>query len=259
MKGLRILQLNVEQSKHTERILPFLKTNTPEVICFQEVMESNVPLFCEVMGARFHHFAQTSLRDGTREGLLLASRYPLSSIAVYHYAGAEDLLEHIKGFPWPEVGEFKRTALFGTITTDDADIRVGVTHFTWTPDGSASNAQREAFAKLCTALKQEKDFILCGDFNAPRGGEIWGMFAARYRDNIPAEYTWSLDQELHRAPLIEREKMVDGIFSTPEYTIANVERVCGLSDHCGFTAIVSHATPTAVSLSQEITGETTPA
>ena len=79
--------------------------------------------------------------------------------------------------------------------------------------------------------------MLCGDFNAPRGGEIFGLLAQKYKDNVPQKYTTSIDGILHRAgPL---PFMVDGLFSTPGYTVSHVEMVCGISDHCALIANVA--------------------
>lgn len=255
MKELQLLQLNVEQSKHTERIIPFLKTNTPDVLCLQEVTELDVEALCTAAGTPFSHIEPILLRDGKQEGLLLASRYPLRNLKSYCYAGTGKVLEHIKGSPLPKDGEFSRIALFGTITVDGTDMRIGVTHFTWTPRGEASDAQRDSMRKLLAALKEEAGFVLCGDFNAPRKnpdgtpGEIFLLLSSTYMDNIPSHYETSIDVTLHRSGHLPEEhmdkKMVDGIFSTPDYAVTNVERVCGLSDHCGFTAIVSKNNDTA--------------
>jgi endonuclease/exonuclease/phosphatase family metal-dependent hydrolase len=79
------------------------------------------------------------------------------------------------------------------------------------------------------------DFILTGDFNAPRGRATWDTLAAKYKDNIPARYTSSIDPS-HRAG--ESPYVVDGIFTTPEYEARNVELHEGISDHKAVTATV---------------------
>ncbi len=77
------------------------------------------------------------------------------------------------------------------------------------------------------------------------------MIAAKYKDNIPAEYVWSLDMGLHRAANGGLQEgaaaqglpglMVDGLFSTPEYTISDVRMHDGISDHCAIVAQVTKA------------------
>ncbi len=86
-------------------------------------------------------------------------------------------------------------------------------------------------------LDAEEGFVLCGDFNAPRGGEIFSELAARYRDNIPAQYTTSIDASLHRAG--DLQLMVDGIFTTPEYQASSVLLHSGVSDHYAVTADIT--------------------
>lgn len=235
MKELRLLQLNVERDKHWHRILPFLKDQACDVLCLQELREEDA----QRLAAEFElslFFVPQMRHNGKTQGIGILSALPIVATRTYRYGGAEGIVDFING----DAGEKHASQQFMIAVADialgDEAVTIAATHFPWTPDGSASDDQRNAARELFAALEKEVGFILCGDFNAPRGGEIWSSFAARYRDNIPQEYTWSLDQELHKAPLDEREKMVDGIFSTPEYRITNVERVCGLSDHCGFTA-----------------------
>jgi endonuclease/exonuclease/phosphatase family metal-dependent hydrolase len=123
------------------------------------------------------------------------------------------------------------------IEKEGETFRVATTHFTWTPDGSADDYQRADVKKLLAILGGMGEFVLTGDFNAPRGGEIFGTLAEKYKDNVPSHYTTSIDGALHRAgPL---ELMVDGIFSTPGYAVSDVELVAGVSDHKAIVATVS--------------------
>ena len=121
--------------------------------------------------------------------------------------------------------------------------RFGVTHFTWTPDGGASDEQREDMGRMLAALAIYHDrdgIVFCGDFNAPRGGEIFAMMSDQYADHLPSHIMTTLDPELHRAPLHHRNaRAVDSIFSTKEYAIGGVEVVGGVSDHMALFAKVS--------------------
>lgn len=132
---------------------------------------------------------------------------------------------------------------FCDIEKDGAVFRIGTTHFTWTPKGLPSDFQRLDLGVMLGHLQESGEFVLTGDFNAPRGGEIFGEIAARYQDNIPLHYATSLDIDLHVAgklrPQELADKMVDGVFSTPGYQVSDVELHTGVSDHCAITAIVS--------------------
>jgi endonuclease/exonuclease/phosphatase family metal-dependent hydrolase len=131
-----------------------------------------------------------------------------------------------------------RMVLWCNVEKDGITYRIATTHFTWTPDGSPSDAQRRDLSAMLDKLKNFGEFVLCGDFNAPRGGEIFSAIAAKYKDNIPPKYTTSIDGNLHRAGHIPL--MVDGIFSTPAYRISNVVLHNGVSDHCAITADVEN-------------------
>ncbi len=113
------------------------------------------------------------------------------------------------------------------------------THFLWTPDGSTSDEQRQALSNMFELLENEKEFVLCGDFNAPRGREIFSTLAQKFKDNVPPEYTSSLDPVLHRAAPLHL--MVDGLFSTPGYNVTGVKMVGGVSDHCALVGHISRA------------------
>ena len=82
----------------------------------------------------------------------------------------------------------------------------------------------------------KEPFVLAGDFNAPRGGEIFSHIAERYTDNIPPHYTTSIDGTLHRAGPIPF--MVDGLFTTPSYRAKGVHLEFGVSDHAAVAATI---------------------
>jgi endonuclease/exonuclease/phosphatase family metal-dependent hydrolase len=130
-----------------------------------------------------------------------------------------------------------RIVLAADIQKDGRVFRIATTHLTWTPNGGPNGEQRRDAAALLHVLEGLSEFVLCGDFNAPRGGDIFSMLASRYKDNIPLQYTSSLDPNLHRAGQLGL--MVDGIFSTSAYTVSAVKMVSGISDHCALVATVS--------------------
>lgn len=121
--------------------------------------------------------------------------------------------------------------------------RIGTTHFIWTPDGQPDEHQRQDLKSLFVALKAQDDMVFCGDFNAPRGGEIFSELAKRYTDNIPQHYTGSIDVSLHRAGQIDAERlghlMVDGLFTTPGYVATDVRLQFGVSDHAAVVATIT--------------------
>ena len=121
-----------------------------------------------------------------------------------------------------------------TVCKGDDKFTVGTTHFTWTGDGKVDGQQRVDLERMFEILDNIPEIVLCGDFNAPRGGEIFNSLSERFTDYIPKHYTTSIDGNLHYAG--DLKVMVDGLFSTPHYTARNTKLVCGVSDHC---AVVS--------------------
>ncbi|OHA21834.1 MAG: hypothetical protein A2849_02805 [Candidatus Taylorbacteria bacterium RIFCSPHIGHO2_01_FULL_51_15] len=237
--AIKLISLNIEMNKHLPEIAVFLRKEKPDVLCLQEVSEYDFPRFQErlAMQGRFEPMLrirglrpQRTLKDGTI-GLALFSRFPGVFEANY-YSGNPS---HI-----PDEREDNQGAnhllLSIRFSVAGAEYAIGTTHFAWTPDGEASNAQREDLKRLLVALERFPHLVFCGDFNAPRGGEIWAAIAKRYKDNIPASYLSSLDPRLHRAGHLTL--MVEGLFSSPDYLVSNVRLVEGVSDHKAIVGVL---------------------
>lgn len=244
--SLSLVSLNIERSKHLGVILPFLKSLNPDVVCLQELMEYDVPVFETELEMGYSYTPLTEHEaegNAGHMGIGIFSRLPISERTAHYYRGdAEHVPAHIS-MEGKVTEEEKGRSVSGavalaTIMKDDEPFRVATVHFTWTANGNASDLQRADMRSLLRILEEkEKDFVLCGDFNAPRGGEIFFMLAKHYKDNVPPHYTTSIDHLLHRAgPL---QLMVDGLFSTPGYVVGEVTLRSDLSDHCALMAVIS--------------------
>jgi len=239
MKSLRLLQLNVQNNKHWERITPFLNKEPFDIICLQELYEEDAMRLKEELGLSLHFVPRTRFL-GKVQGVGIFSKLPIVAARAHWYSGIHEIVDFINGTAEEKFMSQQFMLTVADIEHEGEIVTIASTHFPWTPDGLPSDEQRVAARALFEALtKEEAELILCGDFNAPRGGEIWSLFAERYKDNIPEHYTTSIDKDRHRSGGLEL--MVDGIFTTPKYAVSNVERVCGLSDHCAFTAEISLA------------------
>lgn len=117
---------------------------------------------------------------------------------------------------------------------DGETFIIANTHGVWTQDGRVTPYQLRAIDRLLAGLGTIPKLILCGDFNAPRGRQAWARIGQVYADNIPSEVTTTIDGGLHRAGYLLH--VVDGIFSTPHYTVKDVRIISGLSDHCAIVA-----------------------
>ena len=89
---------------------------------------------------------------------------------------------------------------------------------------------------LFELLENIPEFILCGDFNAPRGTAIFDSIAEKYKDNIPQDISTTIDKNLHKAG--DLQLVVDGLFTTPEYKVDSIKILDKLSDHCAILATI---------------------
>ncbi|MDO8620294.1 MAG: endonuclease/exonuclease/phosphatase family protein [bacterium] len=237
MTKLKLISLNIEMDKHLPQVLPFLEREQPDVVCLQEVFEKDMELFQNTLGMR-GDFVSVSIVDlkyvegvlvhdeelakKGPQGIAVFTKLPVHSEGVRYYHGEPgEVPRHSR--------DYHRFLLWREVEKDGAHFTLGTTHFTWTPDGSASPEQHKDIQALFTILEEFPEVAFCGDFNAPRGGEIWGLMAKRYTDTIPLLYDSSIDPEFHRAKGLRR--LVDGLFCTSGYRASEVRLVEGVSDH----------------------------
>jgi endonuclease/exonuclease/phosphatase family metal-dependent hydrolase len=235
----RLISLNIEGRKHLPEVLSFLTRERPDIACLQEVYEDDLPRLTEGLGMSTVFAAMRLRPDAAAHGNAILSRLPIRRHEVIPY------MKQSPAYSFFVPGTEEEKALSQEFNLLSADIemngtllKVITTHFPWTADGRATDFQREALVAMLQKLSLMGDFALCGDFNAPRGGEIFAAIAQEYTDNVPASYTTSIDPGLHRAgPL---PYMVDGMFSTEGIEIRDVSMKSGISDHC---ALLGHASP----------------
>ncbi len=241
MAGIKLISLNIERSKHLDFVLPFLEREKADVVCIQELMDYDIPALEQAAGGQAFYIGTTRHPAEDREGMFGIGMFSRSGFLdtrarFYHGTGIPDKLFDFTNQETKYNSESHAVAL-GDIEKDGVSFRIATTHFTWTPDGQPSDFQRQDMRKMLDILANVDEMALAGDFNAPRGGEIFSQLAARYRDNIPEEYTTSIDGALHRAGDLER--MVDGLFTTPGYRASDVKLVGGVSDHMAIVATIN--------------------
>lgn len=234
---LKIVCLNIEHSLHIERIIPFLQKYHPDVILLQEVSFKDVSRFEETLGMKgIFLYLYSILRNGIQEpsGQATFSKLPLIKSYSSYYRGDP-------GNPPPQIphgdGEKQNRAILVTdvIKAKEQYCLIN-THFTWSPKGQPNDHQFQDLEKLFQLLSTIPDFILCGDFNAPRGTPIFDAIASRYKDNIPPHVMTTIDKNWHKAG--DLQIVVDGFFTTPKYHVKSIELVNNISDHWGILAEV---------------------
>ncbi len=228
-----------------ESITNLIAGRNPDIICLQEAQRPFVERLARELGfasqfsLRAYNCSLVNESGYIEEGTAILWKPPITLVesSVYAYQ-EEDRLAPGRASEAPN--DVRRTMLVIAFSVGKEVFRIGTTHFTWTPDGSASDEQRGDMRRMLLGLEKYHDehgLVFCGDFNAPRGGEIFKMMSDVYVDNLPPHITTTLDQKLHRAaPLFHA---VDNIFSTKEYSVGNVEVIDGVSDHMALFAKVS--------------------
>ena len=241
--SLTLIQLNIEGSRHLARVLPFFKEEKPDIVCIQELQEKDIPPIKNALGKTVFHYFIPMLHhvvEGKKEfeGIGIFSQLPFKKRFAHYYTDPQGLENERNDTTTETKRKTQAYVLVGCdIENEGASFRILTTHFTWTPNGQPDDYQRIDLQAMLALLEPLGDFVLTGDFNAPRGGEIFTRLAERFTDTVPPHYTSSIDGTLHRAgPL---PYMVDGIFSTPTYSVSNVEMRCGVSDHCALVARIA--------------------
>jgi endonuclease/exonuclease/phosphatase family metal-dependent hydrolase len=244
---LKLISLNIERCAHLDRNIPFLVSEAADIVCLQEVLRCDLPVFSEALQKPFiflpmHILDVPCSRTGKPEqsGIALFTSHIIldSGLAYYHRAQptivAEDIARRAEtnshGIVWATV------ALAGEQYT------VATTHFPVSAFGQPDSHQRAVAPRCIELLVKIPPHILCGDLNAPRGGEIFTQLSGGYTDAIPEQYHTSLDLELHRMGSHPEESrrmaqfMVDGLLLQDPYVATNVRLVSGVSDHMAIVA-----------------------
>jgi endonuclease/exonuclease/phosphatase family metal-dependent hydrolase len=245
---IKLVSINIQADMNHETVLPFLLKENADVVCIQEIYIHDLEMYEKVLGMK-SFFKPMDMRESFKHKdgnttLLFGPAIFTANDAQFSYQYIYGDETHIPVFLAKNESMTERSLvsnivlIWGDITIPhDATYRISTTHFTWTPEGLPTPYQIEDAKILIQTLDEKlKDFVLVGDLNAPRGMETFGMLAKKYTDNIPPEYDSSLDPKLHRVAGLKH--MVDGLFSTKEYNVSNVQLIEGVSDHKAVIAMV---------------------
>lgn len=237
---IKLFSLNIEGDKHIDKIIPFLQRGKPDVVCFQEVFEVDLPVFEKALEMKAYFTPTLDIQDTNPYlppkgvwGLAIFSNQKTASLSNYYYVGEQlKIPRFIKENP----NSSSRVVSWVTFELNSKIYTVATTHFTWSPKGDATEEQQDNMEKLLAQLKLIEPVIVCGDFNAPRGRAIFKMLGDVYTDNIPKNITTTIDPTLHRDGDIGF--VVDGLFTTPQYIVKEIHIVGSLSDHKGICATI---------------------
>jgi len=227
---INIVSLNIEFNRNFDRFLPFLKRQKPEVVLLQEVLDKDIPYLEQALGMQSTFAPIARLCRGDIDcnfGMATFSSLPIVEVRTEYYRGRQDSLPILSS---ETADTIPRALLITKIIKEKEPYCFINTHFTWTPDAKPNQYQQQDLEIMLQLLQKMSAFVLCGDFNAPRGMIIFDTLAAKYKDNIPSQITTTIDKNLHKAG--DLNLVVDGLFTTPGYEVDSLEILDGLSDHC---------------------------
>lgn len=221
-----ILTLNVELSAHFPQVADFLKLQNQDVLTLQELTEADFQNLKTELGYNGVYISMVGYSIPRQDiwGVAILSKLPI----ITHIVKVYDQFNQ----DYPEHDRRERplaTLLAVQLEHQDGPFWVGCTHFTWTPDGQSSPEQRVNLGAFLDSVKGLTPLVFCGDFNAPRGGEIYSTLATQYHDAVPANITTTIDADLHRAGNLQL--VVDYIFHDDACRVDQVEVLGGVSDH----------------------------
>ncbi len=243
---ISLVSVNIEGSRHIDTVRDFLSDKKPSVICLQEIPERVFSLYkkefrMEGVFCPMTLVVQDDSGLTEPQGLAILARTKIRHSYASFYRGRPDIVAPFDNSSVETISRTVSRMIVGVeVVAHGEPYRVLTTHFTWTPDGNMDRIQKQDLDAMLEILDQKRPFVLCGDFNAPRGREAFAKLSSLYKDNIPRDYDSSIDPILHRAK--DLRVMIDGIFSTPEYEISDVRLLPGISDHCAVTATVRKKT-----------------
>lgn len=236
--SIKIITLNIEGRRHLERVIPFLKKEKPDVICLQEVFKKDVNLFKKKLNIKGKFFPMSDRSKENKHynqffgiwGVCILTNLKNTGFKNFYYVGKGNIPKFTDNF------SDDRVLGYVNVIKNNKYYNIGTTHFYFTPDGQADQGQRKATKKLLDYLKKYDDFILLGDFNAPRGREIYSEFNKHFKDNLSKKIKSTIDTKYHKVKTLKL--VVDTIFSKGDYKFKKVYLKDNLSDHKAIIGIV---------------------
>jgi len=243
MSTIKLITLNIEGDKHLDLIKPFLIKENPDVICLQELFETD-----------FNYLKQYLKMDGLFAPLVNINAPNKIGLSPRGNFGVAILSQHQISTPYQGYYEKHQTAvpyfddrdpncldrilLAVKVTKDDINYQIATTHFTYSEKGKATKFQHQSLNRLFRILDRVGECVLTGDFNAPRGNEIHTRLIKRFTDNTPPRTITTLDKNIHRIKTIP-DFVVDYIFTSKDYLAKNVKVVNHVSDHMAVVANIN--------------------
>ncbi len=128
---MKLVSLNVERSKHTELVLPFLQRTQADIVCLMELMDYDIPRVQEVAGQNYLYEPMSIINKpgekvGT-QGIGIFSRLPLTNKEARYYRGSAEKLSTFDSQNKAETNN--HMLLVGEIEREGELFKIATTHF----------------------------------------------------------------------------------------------------------------------------------
>ena len=235
----KLISLNIEGKKHLKEVREFLAKSEADIACLMEVCREDV---LELAGERYPFvvFAPNDVLGNHKnvDDSLVETGAAILSKKVIEESEKDYFGEKPRTFI-DRSGKTSHAPVL--LTAKVGGLVLGIVHFTWSINGRVSEIQHKHLKSLLSKVK-DGEMILCGDFNIPRGNELYEELAKNFKDNIPSEIETTLDPVLHYANKEEVGRLkfvVDYMWSTKGYKVSDVQVISGVSDHCALVCTIS--------------------
>lgn len=247
---IKILQLNFWHGGELfENIIQFIKTEKPDIITCQEVLNGDVTgvvralTTLEVMSATFdylHVFSPLSLlgRDPrVEQGLAVLSRFPLAQQETIFFDSPYRYYPMTRDrFDWSDCPS---GAVFASIKTPSGDLRVGSVHGIWSTHGRDSKKRDLMIDKLIAEIDGKERTIVAGDFNMNPDTEAISRLEKNLSNVFGRELTTTFNLKYKPKTGGWNKAVVDMMFVSPDIKV--VDHYCpkvDISDHLPMIAVI---------------------
>ena len=239
---MKLISLNIEGDKHLPEVIRLLQQESADIVCLQEVFEADLEEIQEKVDLENVEYVPlmkiesfpniASLAPKGKWGIaILSKNLPIKTDAFF-YVGSDSNTPVFENSP----NSNNRAVLVAQINIEGSLFTVATTHLTWAKATEVSTLQLKHADLILDYLNQFADFILCGDFNAPRELPTYKKLADRLIDHLPSTITSTIDPNLHRVKGLSL--VVDSVFSTPHYSLTDMKVVSDVSDHKALIASI---------------------
>lgn len=243
------------------RIESFLKGEGSgcDVICVQDVQKRHTEMFGHI--GYFVPMTKHYIEGEWQEvGIgIFSSNHSFTSTSAHAYVGAVQPVKDIRGVRYDARGNASpvdlelvretesRIVVFVEFTKGGHRFNIATTHGVWSPGGKVDDHQRRSMKKLELILRScRSDFVLAGDLNAARGGEIYQALMIRNNDNhrhlfdyVPPEIENTVDWFVRgkAGPNLLVDHLITN--SPNVYEATDVKAHFSVSDHAALTATIT--------------------